>query len=138
MTTHHVTLVHDNWPKKSADYFASLAADPPSGFEFSYKTWDYYPGVTGSREAPSLFHAIADTVAEVAEKHGVLLNDAGIEKPQEWIDHEHNQQTVAHLLLMAVHRAAYCGLTVDDLTGFLRSTAPAHAGAGRGSDAPVE
>ncbi|MEU4208596.1 hypothetical protein AB0F13_01105 [Streptomyces sp. NPDC026206] len=138
MTPHHVTLVHDNWPAKTPDYYASLAAAPPVGFEFSYKTWGYYPGISGSREAPTRFHAIASVVAEVAAAHGVLLNDAGVEKPQEWMGDEHNQQTIAHLLLMAVHRAAYCGLTVDDLTEFLRSTASAHASAGRISDAPVE
>ncbi|MEU7104182.1 hypothetical protein ABZ951_03850 [Streptomyces sp. NPDC046215] len=126
MKTHDVTLVHDNWPEKQPDYFASLAADPPAGFTFSYTTWGEYPGVTGSREAPTRFHAIASVVAEVAGKHGVLLNDAGVEKPQEWLNGEWNEQITAHLLLMAVHRAAHIGLTVDDLTEFVRSTAPAH------------
>ncbi|MER5785588.1 hypothetical protein ABT104_28330 [Streptomyces mobaraensis] len=136
MTTHEVTLLHDNWPQKKADHFASLAADPPAGFSYSDRTWDRYPGVTGTREAPTLFQAIAEVAAEVADRHGVLLNDAGIEKPGEWIDEETNQQTVAHLLLAAVHRAAYCGLTVDDLVGLLRSVEPAFLQAGPDSDRP--
>lgn len=135
MAEHTVTLIYDKWPRKKPEHFAALAANPPAGFTFSYTTWDYYPGITGSREAPSLFHAIADVVAEVSSTTGILLNDAGIEKTGEWIDHETNQQTVAHLLLMAVHRAAYCGLTVADLADFLLSTEPAFGQAGPDSDA---
>ncbi|MBB5119672.1 hypothetical protein [Streptomyces eurocidicus] len=134
MAEHTVTLIHDNWPAKDAAHFASLAADPPAGFTFSCKTWELYKGITGTREAPTLFHAIADVVAEVARTHGVLLNDAGIEKPREWVDEESNQQTVAHLLLMAAHRAAYCGLTISDLTDFLRAAEPAHGRAGPATD----
>ncbi|MFE0044199.1 hypothetical protein [Streptomyces albireticuli] len=134
MAEYTVTLIHDNWPAKDAAHFAPLAADPPAGFTFSYKTWDYYPGITGSREAPSRFHAIADVVSEVSRTTGVLLNDAGIEKTGEWIDHETNQRTVAHLLLMAAHRAAYCGLTIGDLTDFLRAVEPSHGRAGRVTD----
>ncbi|MEV4437233.1 hypothetical protein [Streptomyces sp. NPDC049585] len=137
-TTFDVTLVHDNWPEKQAGYFAALAADPPTGFEFSPKIWGHYPGITGSREARTRFHAIASVVAEVAQKHGVLLNDAGVEKPQEWCGDDWNQRITAHLLLMAAHRAPYCGLTLEDLVGFLRSTAPAQARMGPGTDAPVE
>ncbi|MEV5377321.1 hypothetical protein AB0L26_15285 [Streptomyces nondiastaticus] len=136
MSLHDVTLLHDNWPEKKPEYFAGLAADPPAGFTYSDKTWGYYPGVTGRREAPTQFHAIASVVAEVAGKHGVLLNDAGVEKPGEWLGDEWNQTITAHLLLAAVHRAAYCGLALDDLVDFLRSTAPAEKRAGSGSDVP--
>jgi hypothetical protein len=135
MPTYDVTLVHTNWPEKKPEYLAPLAADPPDGFEFSYETWDHYPGITGRRESMTRFHAIASVVAEVAEKSGILLNDAGVEKPDEWLRGDANHQTVAHLLLMAVHRAAYCGLTVEDLTDFLRSIAPAQEDAGASSDA---
>jgi hypothetical protein len=31
---------------------------------------------------------------------------AGVEKPDEWLGEDWNQQIVAHLLLMAAHRAA--------------------------------
>ncbi|MGK5548778.1 hypothetical protein ACSNOH_29200 [Streptomyces sp. URMC 127] len=136
MTLHDVALLHDNWPRKKAEYFAGLAADPPAGFTYSDKTWGYYPGVTGRREALTQFHAIASVVAEVAAKHGVLLNDAGVEKPGEWLGDEWNQRITAHLLLAAVHRAAYCGLALDDLVDFLRGAAPAEKHAGRGSDVP--
>jgi hypothetical protein len=135
MTAYEVTLIHTDWPEKRRDYFASLEADPPDGFEFSYGTWGSYPGITGSREAETRFHAIASIVAEVAARTGVLLNDAGVEKPDEWLGEDWNQQVIAHLLLMAAHRAAYCGLTVHDLTEFLLSTTPTQANAGPSSDA---
>ncbi|MFI9721616.1 hypothetical protein ACIHFE_18495 [Streptomyces sp. NPDC052396] len=135
MTEYTVELIHDKWPKREPSYFASLAADPPDGFEFSFRTWDHYPGITGTREAPTVFHAIAEVAGEVARKHGVLLNDTGVEKVHEWIHGEWNQQITAHLLLMAAHRATYCGLGLDDLIGLLRSLEPAFAPAGE-EDAP--
>ncbi|MEU6082313.1 hypothetical protein [Streptomyces sp. NPDC047108] len=77
-------------------------------------------------------------MADVAGESGVLLDDAGVEEPGEWIDVDWNQQIVAHLLLMAAHRAAYCGLSVRDLTDFLSATAPSTASAGTDTDADAD
>ncbi|WP_432096059.1 hypothetical protein [Streptomyces sp. bgisy100] len=133
MHSYDVTLLHTNWPEKNPDYFAPLRDDPPHGFTYSDQTWECYPGITGRRAARSQFHAIAEVAAEAA-RSGVLLNDAGVEKTGEWLGHDENQQVVAHLLLMAAHRAAYCGLDVQDLTDLLHAVSPAVGRAGPDGD----
>lgn len=72
-----------------------------------------------------MLEAVADTVSEVRRDHGVVMNGLGIEKPQEWFGDGkdgHGAKIVAHLLLMAVHRASLLGYGREDLVGLLDAT----------------
>ncbi|WP_156725351.1 hypothetical protein [Streptomyces apocyni] len=118
MTPYRVTLVYDDFPALPEGELdrlvAALAADPPAGF--SCKQRYGAPVLTGLREAESQFAAIAEVAAEVKERHGLAFNSAGVEKPDEWLSDEYDQETAAHLVLAAVHRAKHCGVDPADLT----------------------
>ncbi|MFD4892898.1 hypothetical protein ACFWNL_21285 [Kitasatospora sp. NPDC058397] len=56
--------------------------------------------------------------------HGVLLNDLGVEKLEEWSNDGLNgfgAETVAQHLLLAVYRADLLGYTPDALVRFIRA-----------------
>ncbi|MFF0461903.1 hypothetical protein [Streptomyces mexicanus] len=74
------------------------------------------------RPGKSLLDAVASTVAQVRREHGLVMNSLGIEKPQEWLGNDRNgyaAQIVAHLVLMAAHRAALLGYGRKDLVRLL-------------------
>ncbi|UGY92375.1 hypothetical protein [Streptomyces gobiensis] len=117
MPKQRVTLAYDNFPsipdEELAERFAPLAADPPHGL--TYEVRYGVPVLTGWVEAESKFAAIAEVAAQVKARYGIVFNDGGIEKPDEWLGDEHAQQVTAHLVLSAIHRAKHCGVSTGDL-----------------------
>lgn len=66
--------------------------------------------------------AIADTVVEVHALTGLLMTDMGFVKLWEWFGpDERKAELVAQLLMMACERATAVGISVEDLTGFVRA-----------------
>jgi hypothetical protein len=69
-----------------------------------------------------LLDAVSDTVAEVRRDHGLVMSGLGIEKPDEWLGDDKNgygAEILAHLLLMAAHRAGRLGYGRGDLMRLL-------------------
>ena len=123
MTQHHIHLAFDDFPAlpeaERERLLAPLAAHPPEGLTY---TADYgMPVLSGVREADSKFAAIASVATEVKARYGLAFNDAGIEKPDEWVGDEHGQQVTAHLVLAAVHRAKHCGVPPEELVELMRA-----------------
>jgi hypothetical protein len=107
------------------DVYAPVKAGPPSGCRWFADA--YYPGLLCLRPGSSPLDAIAGVVAEVRDRYGLgtELNDLGFDRLWEWFgDHERRTELVAHLLLMAAHRANLLGLNPDDLVKFLRTVMP--------------
>ncbi|MEV7967566.1 hypothetical protein AB0O34_16500 [Sphaerisporangium sp. NPDC088356] len=107
------------------DVYAQVKADPPSGCRWSPDV--HHPGLLCLRPGPSPLDAIAGVVSEVRDRYGLgtELTDLGFDRLWEWFgDHERRTELVAHLLLMAAHRAGLLGLDPDDLVRFLREVMP--------------
>lgn len=102
--------------------YASLREDPPAGC--TPVDWGCF-ALECERPGATLLEAVADTVSEVRRNHGVVMNGLGIEKPQEWFGDGkdgYGAKIVAHLLLMAVHRASLLGYGREDLVRLLDAT----------------
>jgi hypothetical protein len=98
---------------------AALRAQPPA--DCTFEMFGESPGLWVQRDGPVL-DAAAAVCGEVRAQHGIVLSDAGVEKLWEWsADADWSQQIISQLLLMAVQRAEWTGLTVEDLVGFLRT-----------------
>ncbi|WP_424536225.1 hypothetical protein ACOZ38_40810 [Sphaerisporangium viridialbum] len=107
------------------DVYAEVKAHPPSGCRWSPDP--HRPGLLCLRPGSSPLDAIAGVVSEVRDRYGLgtELTDLGFDRLWEWFgDHERRTELVAHLLLMAAHRAGLLGLDSDDLVKFLREVMP--------------
>ncbi len=75
------------------------------------------------RPGRTLMDAVAGTVAEIRREHGLVMNSLGVEEPQEWFDADtpagHGDVAVAHLVLMAAHRARLLGYGRKDMARLL-------------------
>ncbi|CAL9638511.1 hypothetical protein [Streptomyces griseomycini] len=119
---HRFSLVHDEF--RAAGFgderYAGLRARPPEGC---------VPVDRGcfalecERPGRTLLDAVAGTVAEIRREHGLVMNSLGVEKPQERSDADHENgyaaKTVAHLVLMAAHRARVLGYGRRDVVRLL-------------------
>jgi hypothetical protein len=73
----------------------------------------------------TLLDAVTDTVGVVRRDYGLVMNSLGIEKPGEWFGDGkdgYGVKIVAHLVLMARHRAALLGYEREDLVRLLDAT----------------
>ncbi|MFB7474315.1 amidase [Kitasatospora sp. NPDC056184] len=76
------------------------------------------------REGEHLLDAIGQVAREVRRSHGFVLNDVGVEKPHEWFCdglNGYGAESVAQLLLLAVHRAELLGYTAADVVRFIHA-----------------
>ncbi|MDH2426854.1 hypothetical protein [Sphaerisporangium sp. TRM90804] len=108
-------------PGEETGAWATVQADPPPGCRWLPDA--ARPGLVCLRPGASPLDAMAGVVAEVRERYGLgaELNDLGFDRLWDWFgDHERRTELVAHLLLMAAHRADLLGLAADDLAAFLR------------------
>jgi hypothetical protein len=77
------------------------------------------------RPGRTLMDAVAGTVAEIRREHGLVMTGLGVEKPDECLGSDRDgpaARTVAHLLLMAAHRARVLGYGRKDLVRLLDAT----------------
>ncbi|MFD3627350.1 hypothetical protein ACE1N8_30800 [Streptomyces sp. DSM 116494] len=77
------------------------------------------------RPGKSLLDAVAGTVAEIRREHGLVMTGLGVEKPHEWLGSERDgyaAQIVAHLVLMAAHRARLLGYGRKEVVRLLDAT----------------
>ncbi|MFE2099099.1 hypothetical protein [Streptomyces sp. NPDC059468] len=121
---HRFALVDDSFD--TGDFgdsrYAGIRANPPAGCV--PVDWGCF-ALECERPGATLLDAVADTVAEVRQEHGLVMNSLGIEKPEEWYGEGKDGfkgQIVAHLLLRAVHRAGVIGYGRDDLIQLLDAT----------------
>ncbi|WP_123556217.1 amidase [Kitasatospora cineracea] len=112
----------------------ALMSSPPDG---CVPAVDGLPFLECSREADTLLEGIANVVGEARARHGILLNDLGVEKIQEWSRDGLNgfgAETVAQHLLLAIYRGGLLGYAPEDLVRFIRtatgSPSPADSGGG--------
>jgi hypothetical protein len=106
--------------ERPAEAYHQIRDDPPAGCRW-YDS-PYHPGLYCLRRGDTRLEAIASVVAEVRERYGLgtELNDLGFEKLWEWYGSpELGGDMVAHLLLMAVHRAELVGLIPEELLAFV-------------------
>ncbi|GAA3823342.1 hypothetical protein GCM10022226_49880 [Sphaerisporangium flaviroseum] len=111
--------------RSDIDVYALVKAEPPSGCRWFADA--HHPGLLCLRPGATPLDAIAGVVSEVRDRYGLgtELNDLGFDRLWEWFgDHERRTELVAHLLLMAAHRADLIGLDPDDLVRFLRQIMP--------------
>jgi hypothetical protein len=104
--------------ERPPEAYQDLRDDPPAGCRW----YGYHPGLYCLRRGATRLEAIAGVVAEVRERYGLgtELNDLGFEKLWEWYGSaERGGDLVAHLLLMAVHRAELVGLSPQELITFV-------------------
>ncbi|MGC2996894.1 hypothetical protein ACPF8X_00385 [Streptomyces sp. G35A] len=119
---HRFALVHDAFGTAGFgdEQYAGLRARPPEGCVPVDRG-----GLALKCERPgkTLLDAVAGTVAEVRREHGLVMNSLGVGKPQEWFDADtkdgYAAEIVAHLLLMAAHRARLLGYGRKDLVRLL-------------------
>jgi hypothetical protein len=95
-----------------AQAYAAVKKDPPAGCRWFR---DDYPGLYCLRRGDTVFEAIAEVTAQLRHRHGINV-DMGIDKPDEW---DGNPERVAHLLLMAINRAEFSGVTPDQIRAFI-------------------
>ncbi|MFI0447436.1 hypothetical protein [Actinomadura sp. 6N118] len=104
--------------------YAAMSADPPAGCHWQDDR--HHPRLYCARPGTDRFRAIAEVVREARERYRVSseLNDLGFEKLWEWFGGEdQGREMVAHLLLMAVHRAELVGIRPEELHSFLDAVA---------------
>ncbi|MEV0537304.1 hypothetical protein [Kitasatospora sp. NPDC050463] len=134
MIVHCFTLATSVGPSAavSAGAFDRLAADPPTGCVFEPQLYPGVPGLRCEREAPTRFEAISEVVGEVRIRHGVLLDDLGIEKLAEWSDDRPDdpdqsgelgntwgRDIAAQALLLGIERFLRLGYDVTDVRSFV-------------------
>ncbi|MFF8034617.1 MULTISPECIES: hypothetical protein [unclassified Streptomyces] len=122
---HRFSLVHDAFRTAgfADERYAGLRVRPPEGCvpvdRGSFALQCERPGRT-------LVDAVAGTVAEIRREHGLVMNGLGIEKPHEWFDtgggNGYAAENVAHLVLMAAHRARLLGYGRKDVVRLLDAT----------------
>ncbi|WP_328767412.1 hypothetical protein [Streptomyces sp. NBC_00286] len=118
---HRFALVHDEFGGAGFDdeRYARLRENPPSGCEPD--DWGCF-ALECERPGATLLAAVTDTVAEIRREYGLVMSSLGIEKPEEWYGEGKDGfkgRVVAHLLLMAAHRAALIGYSRDELVALL-------------------
>ncbi|WP_112468633.1 hypothetical protein [Streptomyces triticisoli] len=118
---HRFSLVDDAFDAGGFgdERYAGLRERPPAGCFPA--DWGRF-ALECERPGKSLLDAVTGTVAEIRREHGLVMNSLGIEKPQEWLGADKNgyaAQIVAHLLLMAAHRASLLGYGRKDLVRLL-------------------
>ncbi|MDQ0717488.1 hypothetical protein QFZ55_006940 [Streptomyces luteogriseus] len=122
---HRFSLVHDEFRASGFgdERYAGLRARPPEGCV--PVDWGCF-ALECVRPGKTLMDAVAGTVAEVRQEHGLVMNSLGVEKPQEWFDADnkdgHAAKTVAHLVLTAAARARLLGYGRKDLVRLLDAT----------------
>ncbi|MEV7384423.1 MULTISPECIES: hypothetical protein [unclassified Streptomyces] len=121
---HRFALADDSFDAGGfgAERYAGLRSDPPAGC--AAEDWGSF-ALLCERPGVTLLDAVAGAVAEIRRDHGLVMNSLGIEKPDEWLDSDrdgHAGRIVAHLLLMAVHRAVRAGYGRADLVRLLDAT----------------
>ncbi|MCW2888797.1 MAG: hypothetical protein JWL58_5659, partial [Streptosporangiaceae bacterium] len=102
--------------ERPPEAYQQIRDDPPAGCRWHDS--HYHAGLYCLRRGATRLEAIASVVAEVRERYGLgsELNDLGFEKLWEWYGSpERGGDLVAHLLLMAVHRAELVGLSPEEL-----------------------
>nr|MDT0658797.1 hypothetical protein [Micromonospora sp. DSM 115978] len=115
--------------------YEALEADPPAGCQLD--RLGPYPTLRCVRPGSSRLDAISALAAEVRSRYGIEANDLGFEKLWEWAgSREWRERMIAHLLLMAAHRARLTGVPTEELTHFLRTSmaeqpSPKHSGGDR-------
>ncbi|GAA3194050.1 MULTISPECIES: hypothetical protein [Streptomyces] len=119
---HRFSLVHDEFRTAgfADERYAGLRASPPEGCV--PVDWGRF-ALTCERPGRTLLDAVAGTVAEIRREHGVVMNSLGVEKPDEWFDADSKDgyaaEIVAHLVLMAAHRARLLGYGRKDVVRLL-------------------
>lgn len=127
MSIHEFQLVLDPWLNGSGpDRYADLKANPPSGCVIREYSSD--PGrlfLECRREADSRLDAIAQVVGEIRGRFGLPdADDLGIEKLWEFMGNSDSTvDLIAQLSLMAVRRAEFIGVDLEELIAFLRAAA---------------
>lgn len=126
---HRFALLHDGFGDGgfADERYESLRTRPPRGCEPDDRGCF---ALNCERPGASLLSAVADTVAEIRREHGLVMNSLGVEKPDEWFADDwfaddssgYGAQIVAHLMLMAAHRAALLGYGRKDLVRLLDAT----------------
>jgi len=133
---HRFALVHDVFGGVGFDdeRYAGLRENPPSGCVPD--DWGYCFALDCERPGATLPAAVTDTVAEIRREYGLVMSSLGIEKPEEWYGEGKDGfkgRVVAHLLLMAAHRATLIGYSRDELVALLDA-----ASTGTGEDTEAE
>lgn len=118
---HRFGLAHDGTGVGRFDdeRYRSLRETPPTGCV--PVDWGCF-ALQCERAGSTLLDAVGDTVAEIRREHGLVMTSLGVEKPDEWFGNDRNgygAKILAHLLLMAAHRAALLGYDHDDLVRLL-------------------
>jgi hypothetical protein len=106
--------------ERPPEEYQRILDDPPAGCRWYDSR--YHAGLYCLRRGATRLEAIASVVAEVRDRYGLgtELNDLGFEKLWEWYGSpERGGDLVAHLLLMAVHRAELVGLSPEELVAFV-------------------
>ncbi|QKW20578.1 amidase [Kitasatospora sp. NA04385] len=123
---HHFTLGLDDHEGRGVSQSSPLHAlmtSPPAG---CVPLADGPFFLECHREAESLLEGVADVAGEVRARYGLVLNDLGVVKLQEWSEDGLNgfgAETVAQHLLLAIYRAGLLGYTAEDLVRFIRTVA---------------
>jgi hypothetical protein len=114
--------------ERPPEAYQEVRDDPPAGCRWYDSR--YHAGLYCLRRGATRLEAIASVVAEVRERYGLgtELNDLGFERLWEWYGSaEQGGDMVAHLLLMAVHRAELVGLSPEELVAFVTRVSGASA-----------
>ncbi|MEV8592804.1 hypothetical protein [Streptomyces sp. NPDC052012] len=118
---HRFSLVHEEFEATGFgdERYAGLRARPPQGC--APVDWGFF-ALECERPGKTLLDAVAGTVAEIRREHGLVMNSLGVEKPQEWLGGDRDgpaAKIVAHLVLMAAHRARALGYGRKDVVRLL-------------------
>lgn len=118
---HRFALVHDEFGDGAFGHerYEGLRLHPPSGCE--PVDWGGF-ALKCERPGRTLLEAVSGTVTEIRRAHGLVMNSLGVEDPGEWLGDDkdgYGAQIVAHLMLMAAHRAALLGYGRKDLVRLL-------------------
>lgn len=126
---HHFYVLHDVFdiPEDGfrAPLYDAIKADPPQGCV--PQDFDGIFGLECRRPGSSLLVAVAELVAEVRDKHGLVMTDLGVEKVFEWSSDGRDGfggTVLGQLLLMTSYRAQLLGYSVEEIEAFLRSVRP--------------
>lgn len=99
--------------------YAEIKARPPEGCVV--ENFDGIFGLACVREAGTIVAAVAELVAEIYDRYGLLMDSLGVEKPHEWFGDDaegYSGIITAHLLLAAAARMTQLGFTHEDVTSF--------------------
>lgn len=106
-------------PAAANPAYARLADDPPPGCR--YQTIGSDPSLRCVGRGTSRFDAIATMITQIRQQFGLEADDLGFEKLWEWAGgRAHREGLIAHLLLMAAHRARWSDVPMSELIGFLQ------------------